>query len=102
MIPTFYPTNWRDLAHEIKTACEWRCLVCGRQCRRPGEPYRGWQYQLHVAHWWHEYESPTAFVAASTGSASKHAGSLSLPSTKHLEGRHQSGHQNRLKIPQYV
>jgi hypothetical protein len=60
----FYPHEWRDLAREIKELCEWRCQQCGRQCRRPGEFYLGWAYELTVAHYFHEYNTPTAFVVA--------------------------------------
>ena len=64
MTPYLYPDQWHEVAAEIRAICDYCCMVCGKQCRRPGELNLGWQYQLTVAHWWHEYESPTAFVVA--------------------------------------
>lgn len=64
MILYLYPTNWQTIARDIKDACGWRCQACERQCRRPGEFFLGWQYELTLAHYWHEYDTPTAFVVA--------------------------------------
>jgi hypothetical protein len=62
--PALYPTDWPHIAREIKEACSWCCQQCGRQCRRPGEFNFGWEYHLTVAHYYHEYDSPSAFVVA--------------------------------------
>lgn len=59
-----YPDDWSKIAYAVKEACGWQCQVCGRQCRRPGEFNLGWEYTLTVAHWHHDYHSPTAFVVA--------------------------------------
>lgn len=34
-----YPANWGELALSIKTAADWRCLECGRPCRRHDEAW---------------------------------------------------------------
>lgn len=60
----FYPTEWPAIARGIKEACNWQCQACQRQCRRPGEFYLGWEYELTVAHYDHAYDGPVAFVVA--------------------------------------
>lgn len=64
MIPYHYPVEWRTVAREIKDACGYRCQQCGRQCRRPGEFYLGWEYELTVAHYHQEYAGEAVFVTA--------------------------------------
>lgn len=64
LFDSLYPTDWPHLAREIKEACGWRCLQCGRQCRRPGEFWLGWEYQLTVAHISQDYAAPVVLVAA--------------------------------------
>ncbi|WP_088893152.1 HNH endonuclease [Leptolyngbya ohadii] len=32
-----YPSNWNEIAHQIKTEADWTCQQCQRPCRRPGE-----------------------------------------------------------------
>jgi hypothetical protein len=59
-----YPTNWPELAQEIKAACDWQCQKCGKQCRRPGEPRLTWETELTVAHYDHVYDVPEVFVVA--------------------------------------
>lgn len=59
-----YPVNWPDVARQIKEACGWRCLCCGKLCRRPGEMFLGWEYQLTVAHLDQCYDEPVVTVAA--------------------------------------
>lgn len=58
MIPALYCDDWRIVSTEIKQSCAWRCTCCGLQCRRPGEPYRGWQYELALAHISQDYHAP--------------------------------------------
>ena len=36
-----YPANWDEIARRVKDEADWKCEVCGRQCRRPGEPHCG-------------------------------------------------------------
>jgi 5-methylcytosine-specific restriction endonuclease McrA len=47
---SLYPDNWDDLATAVKEAVGWRCQECGRQCRRPGEPFDTHVRTLTVAH----------------------------------------------------
>jgi hypothetical protein len=58
-----YPDNWRVLAAEIKDANHWQCQECQRQCRRPGEMWIGWEYELTVAHYDQCYEEDAVFLA---------------------------------------
>ncbi len=60
----FYANEWPTVAREIKDACNWRCQECDKQCRRPGEFYLGWEYELTVAHYDGDYESAEIFVTA--------------------------------------
>lgn len=46
-----YPPNWEEIATAVKEAAGWRCQTCGRQCRRPGEPFDSHRRTLTVAHW---------------------------------------------------
>lgn len=59
-----YPDNWNKITQEIKRTCGWRCMCCDRQCRRPGELYLGWDYELTIAHWDHDYDSAEIYVVA--------------------------------------
>jgi len=45
-----YPANWREIAHQVKEEAQWQCECCGKQCRRPGEPFRSHRLTLTVAH----------------------------------------------------
>lgn len=45
-----YPDNWKDIAAAVKEAAEWKCQNCGKQCRRPGEPFDTHRNTLTVAH----------------------------------------------------
>ena len=62
MNPHFYPDDWATIAREIKAACNWQCQACGLQCRRPGEFWLGWEYELTVSHWDREYDVAEVFV----------------------------------------
>lgn len=61
---SFYPVNWTGIAREIKDICGWRCQECDQQCRRPGEMWLGWEYELTVSHYDGDYENASIFVAA--------------------------------------
>lgn len=50
-----YPADWQQIAAAIKEANHWRCQMCGRLCRRPGELNLGWEYELTVAHITQDY-----------------------------------------------
>ena len=45
-----YPENWKEIALGVKEKAGWKCAKCGRQCRRPGEPFRGHKVTLTVHH----------------------------------------------------
>ena len=45
-----YPKNWREIAFAVKNAADWKCQECGKQCRRPGEPFDTHKLTLTVAH----------------------------------------------------
>ena len=45
-----YPKEWWQIARNIKEAADWKCQKCGKQCRRPGEPFDTHKRTLTVAH----------------------------------------------------
>ena len=45
-----YPKNWKQIADSIKEKADWKCQVCGKQCRRPDEPFDTHRRTLTVAH----------------------------------------------------
>ena len=45
-----YPANWEKLAKAIKDEADWKCEECGKQCRKPGEPFDTHKNTLTVAH----------------------------------------------------
>jgi len=49
-----YPDNWDEIARAVKVAADWRCQECGKQCRRPGEPFDTQRRTLTVAHLDHD------------------------------------------------
>lgn len=49
-----YPDNWKDISWNIKQSCGWVCQKCGKQCRKPGEPFDTHRNTLTVAHLNHE------------------------------------------------
>ena len=49
-----YPPNWVEIALIIKTEADWQCERCGKQCRRPGDPFSGHRDTLTVHHCNHE------------------------------------------------
>lgn len=52
-----YPTDWKRIAREVKDAADWKCAVCGKQCRRPGEKFDSHTRTLTVAHLDHTPEN---------------------------------------------
>ena len=52
-----YPTDWREIATAVKTEASWKCEQCGRQCRKPGEPFTTHRNTLTVAHLDHTPEN---------------------------------------------
>jgi hypothetical protein len=45
-----YPVDWPEIARVVKEAAGYTCQACQKRCRRPGEFYLGWEYELTVAH----------------------------------------------------
>lgn len=52
-----YPADWDEIARRVKDEADWKCEVCGRQCRRPGEPFDTHRRTLTVAHLDHTPEN---------------------------------------------
>ncbi|MFZ2654030.1 MAG: ATP-binding protein [Victivallales bacterium] len=44
-----YPPNWGEIALAKKKAVSWKCENCGKQCRRPDEPFESHKDTLTVA-----------------------------------------------------
>lgn len=55
-----YPADWRRIAREVKDTAGWKCQKCGKQCRRPGEPFDTHKRTLTVAHLNHTPEDVSA------------------------------------------
>lgn len=51
-----YPSNWPEIALRVKEEAGWICEKCGKQCRRPGEPFDTHQRTLTVSHKNHKPE----------------------------------------------
>ena len=47
---SLYPANWDEIALYVKEKADWKCQVCGKQCRRPGEKFDTHKRTLTVAH----------------------------------------------------
>lgn len=45
-----YPKNWKEIAFQIKEKANWKCNQCGKQCRKPGEPFDTHKRTLTVSH----------------------------------------------------
>lgn len=45
-----YQDDWDQIAYHIKQDAKWKCEVCGKQCRLPGEPFDTHKRTLTVAH----------------------------------------------------
>lgn len=49
-----YPADWDAIARRVKDEAGWWCEGCGKQCRRPGEPFDTHRRTLTVAHLDHD------------------------------------------------
>ena len=49
-----YPKDWDGIALDVKERADWKCQFCGKQCRRPGEPFDTHKRTLTVAHMNHK------------------------------------------------
>ena len=45
-----YPKDWDNIAYAVKDAADWRCQICGKQCRRPGEEFDTHKRTATAAH----------------------------------------------------
>lgn len=45
-----YPKDWKQISLRIKEQADWKCQQCGKQCRRPKEPFDTHKRTLTVAH----------------------------------------------------
>lgn len=45
-----YPKDWDQIAAAKKEAAGWKCEQCGKQCRKPGEPFDTHSRTLTVHH----------------------------------------------------
>lgn len=45
-----YPSNWEEIAFSVKDNVGWVCQECGKQCRKPSEPFDTHRNTLTVAH----------------------------------------------------
>lgn len=52
-----YPDNWNEIAFAKKQSVGWVCEVCGKQCRKPCEPFDTHRNTLTVAHLDHHPEN---------------------------------------------
>ena len=52
-----YPRDWDEIAFRVKEEAGWRCQVCGKDCRRPGEKFDTHRRTLTVAHLDHTPEN---------------------------------------------
>lgn len=52
-----YPPDWKEIALAKKQAAGWKCEKCGKQCRKPGEPFDTHKRTLTVAHLDHNPEN---------------------------------------------
>lgn len=49
-----YPDDWKAIALEVKERAAWVCQRCGKQCRRPDEPFDTHRRTATVAHLNHD------------------------------------------------
>ncbi len=56
MIRSLYPEDWESIARGVKERAGWKCQACGKQCRKPGEPFDTHKRTLTVAHLNHQPE----------------------------------------------
>lgn len=57
-----YPPDWQEIAVKAKDAVDWVCQGCGKQCRRPGEPFDTHKRTLTCHHPHHDKANPNAVL----------------------------------------
>lgn len=45
-----YSPNHKEIARQIKESVHYKCEFCGKQCRRPEEPFTNHKYTIQLAH----------------------------------------------------
>lgn len=50
MIRALFPDNWDQISAQVKWAAGWKCEVCGKRCRKPGEPFDTHERTLTCVH----------------------------------------------------
>jgi hypothetical protein len=50
MVRKLYPPDWAAIAAEVKELAGYKCEACGKQCRRPEEPFDTHLRTLTTAH----------------------------------------------------
>lgn len=89
-----YPPNWPEISTQIKEEAQWQCECCGKQCRKPLEPFDTHKNTLTVAHCNHDESNcrPENLFAAC---APCH---LKYDARHHAETRHKKRHKNQMKL----
>ncbi len=66
---SLYPSNWEEIARQIKDEAGWKCQECGKECRRPGESLYQFIDRQVGGNWrdnaeltWEMGEQPTKWV----------------------------------------
>lgn len=89
-----YPDNWKEIALEIKNEAQWQCELCGKQCRRPGEPFDTHKNTLTVMHCNHiEADCRPENLAAACSPCH-----LGYDSEHHAGTRWRKNHENNLPL----
>lgn len=89
-----YPDNWDEIALGIKELKKWRCEVCKKQCRRPGEPFDTHKRTATVMHLNHT-ESDCRPENLKCACAPCH---LKYDVKHHAETRYKKKYKNQLKL----
>jgi len=50
ILRALYPADWEEISGQVKCAAHYRCEGCGKQCRKPGEPFDSHERTLTCAH----------------------------------------------------
>ena len=89
-----YPDNWNEIAEKIKIEADWQCECCGKQCRRPQEPFDTHKRTATVAHCNH-IESDCCPENLACMCAPCH---LRYDSNHHAQSRYKRKHKDQLKL----
>lgn len=50
MIRRLYPNDWEKISEQVKWAARYRCRLCGKLCRKPGESFDTHERTMTTAH----------------------------------------------------